>query len=152
MERTLVFVKPDGVQRRLIGRIVSRFEDKGLRIVGMKMMQVDQELAKRHYAEHEGKPFYDGLLRFVTGGPIVAMVLEGNDVIRIARQMLGKTFGLQAEPGTIRGDFGAARTYNLVHGSDSPESAAREIGLYFQPDEILDYERVGDEWTFDRDA
>lgn len=152
MERTLVFVKPDGVQRRLIGRIVSRFEDKGLRIVGMKMMQVDQALAKRHYAEHEGKPFYDGLLRFVTGGPIVAMVLEGNDVIRIARQMLGKTFGLQAEPGTIRGDFGAARTYNLVHGSDSPESAAREIGLYFRPDEILDYERVGDEWTFDRDA
>ncbi len=149
MERTLVFVKPDGVQRRLVGRIVARFEDKGLRIVGMKMMQVDLELAKKHYAEHEGKPFYDGLLKFVTGGPIVALVLEGNDVIRIARQMLGKTFGLEAEPGTIRGDFGAARTYNLVHGSDSPESARREIALYFRPEEILEYERVGDEWTFD---
>ncbi|MCG3180691.1 MAG: Nucleoside diphosphate kinase [Phycisphaerae bacterium] len=149
MERTLVFVKPDGVQRRLIGRIVARFEDKGLRIVGMKMMRVDAALAERHYAEHKGKPFYAGLLKFVTAGPIVAMVLEGNDVVRIARQMLGKTFGLEAEPGTIRGDFGAARTYNLVHGSDSPESARREIALYFRPEEILDYARSGDEWNFD---
>jgi nucleoside-diphosphate kinase len=149
VERTLVFVKPDGVQRRLVGRIVSRFEDKGLRIVAMKMMQVDRELAERHYAEHRGKPFYDTLLKFVTGGPIVAMVIEGNDAVAVARRMLGKTFGIEAEPGTIRGDFGAAKTFNLVHGSDSLASARREIELYFQPGEICSAPRVGEEWIFD---
>lgn len=149
MERTLVFVKPDGVQRRLIGRIITRFEDKGLRIVAMKMMRVSTELAERHYAEHVGKPFYPTLLKFVTGGPIVAMVIEGDDAVNVCRKLLGKTFGLEAEPGTIRGDFGASKTYNLVHGSDSLASADREIGLYFRPDEILQYDRAGDEWTFD---
>ncbi|MDD4889196.1 MAG: nucleoside-diphosphate kinase [Phycisphaerae bacterium] len=149
MDRTLVFVKPDGVQRRLIGRIISRLEDKGLRIVGLKMMRVDTALAERHYAEHKGKPFYEKLLKFVTAGPIVAMVIEGNDIVAVVRKMMGKTFGLEAEPGTIRGDFGAAKTFNLVHGSDSAASADREIGLYFRPEEILQYARSGDEWTFD---
>lgn len=149
MQRTLVFIKPDGVQRRLIGRIIARFEDKGLRIVAMKMMRVSRELAERHYAEHVGKPFYEALLKFVTGGPIVAMVIEGDDAVAVCRRLLGKTFGIDAEPGTIRGDFGAAKTFNLVHGSDSPASADREIALYFRPEEILRYDRVGDEWTFD---
>src|ERR1035437_793595 len=115
MERTLVFVKPDGVQRRLVGRIVARFEDKGLRIAAMKMMHVDRSLAERHYAEHQGKPFYDGLLRFVTGGPIVAMVIEGNHASAVARRLRGKTVGRGAGRGPTRGDFGAAKTFNLVH-------------------------------------
>ena len=149
MERTLVFVKPDGVQRRLVGRIIARFEDKGLRIAAMKMMKVGRALAERHYAEHKGKPFYEKLLAFVTGGPVVAMVIEGNDAINVVRRMLGKTFGIEAEPGTIRGDFGAAKTFNLVHGSDSLASAQREIDLYFQPGEICSAPRVGEEWIFD---
>ncbi len=149
MERTLVFVKPDGVNRRLVGRIVARFEDKGLRIAAMKLMRVDRDLAARHYAEHEGKPFYDGLMAFVTVGPVVAMVLEGPDAIAVVRRMLGKTAGAQADPGTIRGDYGLSTRYNLVHGSDGPQSAAREIALYFRPEEILDYSRSGDEWSFE---
>lgn len=149
MDRTLVFVKPDGVQRRLVGRIIARFEDKGLRLAGLKLMRVDTALAERHYAEHKGKPFYEKLLKFVTSGPIVAMVIEGNDVVNVVRKVMGKTFGLEAEPGTIRGDFGAAKTFNLVHGSDSPASAAREIALYFRPEELVEYSRSGDEWIFD---
>ena len=150
MERTLVFVKPDGVQRRLVGRVVARFEDKGLRVVAMKMMRIDRPLAERHYAEHKGKPFYEALLGYVTSGPIVAMVLEGTSAIAVVRRVLGKTFGLEAEPGTIRGDFGMSKTFNLVHGSDGPASAAREIQLYVRPDEVLDYPRSGDEWIFEQ--
>lgn len=146
IERTLVFVKPDGVQRRLVGRIVARFEDKGLKVRGMKMMQVSHDLAATHYAEHEGKPFYTGLVQFVTSGPIVAICLEGFSAISVARQMMGKTFGYQADPGTIRGDFGISNQYNLIHGSDSPKSAARELELYFTPEELFDYTCPDEVW------
>lgn len=139
MESTLVLLKPDCVQRRLIGRIISRFEDKGLNVVAMKMMQVTPELSKQHYAEHVSKPFYPNLESFITAAPIVAMVLEGLDAIRVVREMLGKTNGLQAAPGTIRGDFSSSRQMNLVHASDGPEAATREINLYFKSNELCRY-------------
>ena len=122
-----------------MGRIIQRFEEKGLVIAAMKLMQVSRHLAEQHYAVHAGKPFHDGLIEYITSGPVVVMVLAGPNAIAVSRKLMGKTFGYEAEPGTIRGDFGASRTYNLVHGSDSPVSAAFEIGLYFQPSEILDY-------------
>lgn len=137
MDRTLVLIKPDAVQRRLIGRIVARFEAKGLQIVGLKMMQITEELARRHYAPHVGKPFYEPLIRFVTGGPTVALVLEGKQAIAVVRAMMGRTFGPDAAPGTIRGDFAISKRFNLVHGSDSPESAAAEMALFFQPGELI---------------
>jgi nucleoside-diphosphate kinase len=140
MERTLVLLKPDCMQRRLAGRIISRFEEKGLNIVAMKMLQVTPALAKQHYAEHVAKPFYPGLEAFITASPIVAMVVEGLEVIRVVREMLGATSGLKAAAGTIRGDYSASRQMNLVHASDGTEAAAREIALYFKPDEILPYE------------
>ena len=136
MERTLILLKPDCVQRRLAGRVISRFEDKGLNIVAMKMMQVTPELAKQHYAEHVDKPFYPNLESFIIGGPIVAAVLEGLEAIRVVREMLGATSGLQAAAGTIRGDFSSSRQMNLVHASDGPDAATREIELYFNADEI----------------
>lgn len=139
MERTLIILKPDCVKRRLIGRIVKRFEEKGLVIAAMKLMQVGRSLAEQHYAVHQGKPFYPGLIEYITSGPVVVMAVAGPNAIAVSRKLMGKTFGYEAEPGTIRGDFGASRTYNLVHGSDSPESAAFELGLYFKPEEILDY-------------
>ena len=146
MERTLIILKPDCVQRRLIGRIIQRFEEKGLVLAAMKLMRINRELAERHYAPHQGKPFYPGLIDYITSGPVVVMVIAGPGAIAIARKLMGKTFGYEAEPGTIRGDFGASRTYNLVHGSDSPESAATEIAIYFQPDEILDHALVDKPW------
>jgi nucleoside-diphosphate kinase len=146
VERTLVFVKPDGVQRRLVGRILTRFEEKGLKIVGLKMMMVSRDLAERHYAEHKGKKFYEGLVRFVTGGPIVVACLEGFQAIKVVRDMMGKTFGYEAAPGTIRGDFGLSNSFNLIHGSDSPVSAAREIELYFRPEELVSYEMPDEAW------
>jgi nucleoside-diphosphate kinase len=136
MERTLLFVKPDGVRRKLVGEIISRCERKGWRLVGMKMMQVTREHAERHYAEHKGKPFFEGLIEYVTGGPIVAMVWEGNDVIPILRMMMGATNPVNAQPGTIRGDYANDFTQNIVHGSDSPESATREIPLFFADEEL----------------
>ena len=136
MERTLILLKPDCLQRRLMGRIISRFEDKGLNLVAMKMMRVTPELSKQHYAEHVQKPFYPTLESFITGGPIVAAIVEGLEVIRVVRDMLGATSGLKAAAGTIRGDFSASRQMNLVHASDGPEAAAREIALYFKPSEI----------------
>src|SRR5690349_499735 len=136
MERTLILLKPDCVQRRLMGRIISRFEDKALNIVAMKMMQVTPELAKKHYAEHVAKAWYPTLEGFITGGPIVAAIIEGLEAIRVVRDMLGATSGLKAAPGTIRGDFSSSRQMNLVHASDGPEAAQREISLYFQPSEI----------------
>ncbi len=139
MERTLIILKPDCVQRRLVGRIMQRFEDKGLTIAAMKLMQVSRSLAEQHYAVHKGKPFYPGLIEYITSGPVVVMIIAGPNAISISRKLMGKTFGYEAEPGTIRGDFGASRTYNLVHGSDAPETAAAEIVLYFKPEEILDY-------------
>jgi nucleoside-diphosphate kinase len=136
MEHTLILLKPDCVQRRLMGRVISRFEDKGLNIIAMKMMRVTPELAKKHYAEHVAKPFYPALEGFITGGPIVAAIVEGLEVIRVVREMLGATSGLKATPGTVRGDFSSSRQMNLVHASDGPEAAAREISLYFSDGEI----------------
>ncbi len=130
-ERTLVLVKPDGVERGLVGEIISRFERLGLRIVAMRMLDVDEELASRHYAEHADKPFYPELLDFITSGKVVAMVLEGEKAITLVRKVMGPTNPLEAPPGTIRGDYGVEITRNLVHGSDGPESAAREVGLFF---------------------
>ena len=147
MEQTLIILKPDCIQRRVIGRIVQRFEDKGLTLTAMKMMHISRELAERHYAPHKGKPFYPGLIDYITSSPVVVMVLAGNGVIDMARKLMGATFGFEAEPGTIRGDFGASKTFNLVHGSDSPESAEIEIALYFEPNQILDYRTAADAWT-----
>lgn len=148
VERTLIIVKPDSVQRRLIGRIVQRFEDKGLVIAGMKLIQITTQVAEEHYAPHKGKPFYPGLIEYITKGPVVVMVLEGERAIDISRKLMGQTFGYEASPGTIRGDFGASKTFNLVHGSDSPDAAAIEIALYFSKDELLDYNPAGSEWVF----
>lgn len=148
VERTLIILKPDCIQRRLVGRIVQRFEDKGLTVTAMKLMHIARELAERHYAPHKGKPFYPGLIDYITSAPVVVMVLAGDGVIDIARKLMGKTFGFEAEPGTIRGDFGASKTYNLVHGSDSAATAETEIALYFKPEELLDYETAAHRWTF----
>ena len=146
MERTLILLKPDCVQRRLIGRILSRFEDKGLNLVAMKLIRISPELAKRHYAEHVSKPFYPALEKFITGGPVVAAVVEGLEAIRVVREMLGATSGLKAAAGTIRGDFSSSRQMNLVHASDGPDAAKREIELYFQPSEILPDEPTLTPW------
>lgn len=152
MERSLILLKPDCVERRLIGKVISRFEEKAINIIAMKLIRVTPDLAKQHYAEHVEKPFYPGLEAFITGAPVVAMVLEGLDVIRVVREMLGATNGLQAAAGTIRGDFSSSRQMNLVHASDGAEAAAREIDLYFDASEICEYEpcltpwlRAGDE-------
>ncbi len=146
MEQTLVLLKPDALQRRLVGRIVSRFEEKGLRLAAIKMMWLAREVAERHYAEHTEKPFFNQLVEFITSGPLVAMVVEGDKAIDTVRRLMGKTDPKQAEPGTIRGDFGLAVTCNLVHGSDSPQSARREIPLFFVDEEILDYEMPDGKW------
>src|SRR3954466_16162153 len=146
MERTLVLLKPDCVQRRLMGRVISRLEEKGLNIIAMKMMSVTPELAKKHYAEHVKKDWYPVLEEFITGGPIVAAIVEGLEVIRVVREMLGATSGLKAAAGTIRGDFSSSRQMNLVHASDGPDAAQREIGLYFKPEEILPYEPTLVRW------
>lgn len=152
MERTLILLKPDCVQRRLAGRVMARFEDKGLNIIALKMIRVTPDLAQRHYAEHVDKPFYPGLEKFITGGPVIAMIIEGLDAIGVVREMLGPTSGLKAPAGTIRGDFSSSRQMNLVHASDGPEAAQREIELYFAATEICSYEptltpwmRAGDE-------
>ena len=146
MERTLVLLKPDCVQRRLMGEVISRFERKGLNIVAMKMLQVTPELSKQHYAEHVAKPFYPNLESCITASPNVAMVVEGLEVIRVVREMLGATSGLKAAPGTIRGDYSSSRQMNLVHASDGPEAAAREIELYFSKDQVLGYEPTVKPW------
>jgi nucleoside-diphosphate kinase len=146
MERTFIMVKPDGVQRGLIGEIVSRFEKKGFKLVGAKLMMVSRELAEKHYAEHKEKPFFGELVDFITSGPVFAMVWEGNNVIATARQMMGKTNPADALPGTIRGDFGVNVAMNIVHGSDSPESAARELALWFGDEEIVPYDKTIERW------
>jgi nucleoside-diphosphate kinase len=146
MERTLILLKPDCVERRLMGRVIARFEDKGLNIIAMKMMRVTPELARQHYAEHVKKDWYPALEGFITGGPIVAAVVEGLEAIRVVREMLGATSGLKAAPGTVRGDFSASRQMNLVHGSDGLEAAKREIGLYFRNEEICGYEPAITPW------
>src|SRR5882757_7404757 len=146
MERTLILLKPDCVQRRLMGRVIARFEDKALNIIAMKMMLVTPDLAKKHYAEHVQKDWYPTLEGFITGGPIVAAVLEGLEVIRVVRDMLGATSGLKAAPGTVRGDFSSSRQMNLVHASDGPDASKREIALYFRDDELYSYEPTLKPW------
>jgi len=146
MERTLIIFKPDAVQRGLIGPIITRLEQRGLRFAAMKLMQITPELAARHYAIHKGKPFYEGLVQFITSGPVVAAVIEGKDAINTVRKTLGATSPANAEPGTIRADFGLEIGRNLVHGSDGADTAAYEIPLFFSEDEILTYERAVDHW------
>ena len=150
MERTFVMVKPDGVQRGLIGEIIGRFEDRGLKLVGAKLMQIDQELAEEHYAEHTDKPFFEDLTDFITSGPVLAMVWEGQDAIAQVRQMMGATDPADAAPGTIRGDFGLDMGRNVIHGSDTePGSAEREIELFFDEAELEDYERIDEAWLYE---
>ncbi len=146
MERTLVLVKPDGVQRGMVGEVILRLERRGIKLVALKMMLVDEALAYRHYGEHEGKPFFQGLVDFITSSPLVAMVLEADDAVEIVRGTMGQTNPKIAAPGTIRGDLGVNIGRNLVHGSDSPESAQREVALFFEEGEILDYNRNNDPW------
>lgn len=148
MERTLILLKPDAVQRGLVGRILSRFEAKGLKIAAMRLMRITPELAARHYAVHKGKPFYPGLVEFMTSGPVLAMALEGIDAIRVCRNLMGATFGSDAAAGTIRGDFGISRSFNLVHGSDGAETAEHELGLFF-PEGLEEYELDAYRWIYD---
>lgn len=147
MERTLVLMKPDAVQRGLAGAIIARFERRGLRIVAMKMIQMDKALAQRHYAVHQSKPFFNDLVKFITSNPIIAAVFEGKNAVEVVRQTMGETNSAKASPGTIRGDFGIDLQYNLVHGSDSVENAAKEISIFFSPEEIFKYSRDIDRWV-----
>lgn len=140
MEKSLIIIKPDGVQRRLIGEVIGRIEKKGLKIAALKMLQVSRELAEKHYAVHKGKKFYESLVSFITSGPVVAMAVEGPNAISVMRKLMGKTFGFEAEPGTIRGDFGVSTQFNLVHGSDSPETAGFELSLWFDESDYAQYE------------
>jgi len=146
VEKTFLMVKPDGVQRNLIGEIVSRFEKKGYKLVGAKLMTISQELAEQHYGEHKERPFFGELVSFITSGPVFAMVWQGENVIKTAREMMGKTNPSDAAPGTIRGDFAAQVSMNIIHGSDSPESAEREINLFFNSNELVEYSREIDRW------
>ena len=149
MEDTLLLIKPDGVQRRLVGQILARLEAKGLQIVGIRMMQIPEALAEKHYAVHKGKPFYPGLIRYFISGPVVALVVRGKNAIAVTRGMMGATFGSKAAPGTIRGDFGISDGFNLIHGSDSPAAAAQEIPLYFKPEDISAVAPVDLAWVYD---
>ena len=147
MSRTLVLLKPDAVQRSLVGEVTARLERRGLKIVGMKLMQVSDDLARKHYSEHDGKPFFRGLVQFITACPIVAMVLDGENAVQLVRAAIGSTNPADSAPGSIRGDYGMTVGMNLVHGSDSDELAKREIDLFFSPNEILSYERGIDQWV-----
>jgi nucleoside-diphosphate kinase len=147
MQRTLILLKPDCVQRRLVGTITHRFEQKGLRLAALKLLQPSRALAEKHYAVHKGKPFYDSLLSFLTSGPTVAMVWEGREAVAVARTLIGATDGTKAPPATLRGDFALSVQNNLVHGSDSPENAAQEISLWFQPGELVDYTPTDASWV-----
>ena len=149
-ERTLIIIKPDAIQRHLAGQIITRFERKGLKLVAAKFMQISEELARQLYDVHRGKSFYEGLVKYISSAPILLTVWQAQGVIDITRKMMGATFGYDAQPGTIRGDFSCCRAYNLVHGSDSPESAEREIKLFFKPEEIIDYELANADWLYGR--
>ena len=146
MQRTLVLLKPDCVQRRLVGELIARFERKGLRLVGLKFVQASRDLAEKHYAVHKGKPFYDSLLSFLTSGPTVAIVWEGREAVAVVRTLIGATDGAKAPPGTIRGDFGISVQNNLIHGSDSAENAAAEIALWFMPGELVSFTPTDAVW------
>ena len=147
IERTLVLIKPDGIQRQLVGRILSRYEERGLKIAALKLVRVSREMAERHYAVHRGKPFFEGLVDFITSGPVVAAALEGPGAIAMVRTINGTTRPAEAVPGSIRGDLAVETSQNLVHGSDAPETAADEIALWFTPEELLDYDRDIDRWV-----
>jgi nucleoside-diphosphate kinase len=147
MQRTLILLKPDAIQRRLIGTLIQRFEHKGLRLVGLKLVQASRELAEKHYAVHKGKPFYESLLKFLAAGPTVALVWEGREAVAVARTLMGPTDGTKAPPATIRGDFAISVQNNLVHGSDSDENATQEIGLWFKPEELVNYAMVDAAWV-----
>ncbi len=149
METTLIILKPDAVQRGLMGRIISRFEDKGLQIVAVKLLRISPDLAQRLYEPHQGKPFYEGLVRFITSSPALVMAVRGLGAIEISRKLMGATFGSKAQPGTIRGDFGVSNSFNLVHGSDGPGTAKRELDLFFEPSELLHYPRSIEGWVYD---
>lgn len=149
MERTLIIFKPDAVQRGLCGQILARFEAKGLQIVGLKLMKIPTQLAETHYAPHKGKPFYEGLVKFMTSSPVVVLAIQGKGAIAVCRKLMGATFGANADAGTIRGDFGVSNAFNLIHGSDSPESAQRELGLFFKPDELIDWTPTIQAWVYD---
>ena len=149
MEPPLIILKPDAVQRGLTGQIISRFENKGLQVVGMKLMQISQQLAATHYEAHQAKPFYAGLVKFMTSAPVLVLALRGNGAITIARNMMGATFGSKANPGTIRGDFGVSSSFNLIHGSDSPEAAERELTLFFGKGDVLSFPRASEGWVYD---
>lgn len=150
MERTLVIIKPDGAQRGLVGEIISRLERRGLRLAGLKFMQISRDLAAKHYAVHEGKPFYEGLINYIISGPVVVMAWEANHaIIEVVRATMGATNPSQATPGTIRGDFGLEIGRNLIHGSDGPDTAKFELDLFFADDELVDWERSTDGWIFE---
>ena len=149
MERTFVMVKPDGVQRGLVGEIISRLEKKGLKIVALKMLSIEDGLAREHYAEHAEKPFFQSLIDYITSGPVVVMVVEGKEAVRVVRTLVGATNPIDAQPGTIRGDYGLDIGRNVVHASDSLESAEREISLFFDADEIIEYPRMDEEWIYE---
>ncbi len=149
MEKTFLMIKPDGVQRGLVGEIVKRFEAKGFKMLGMKLIQVSEELAGQHYAEHVGKPFYPGLIEYITSAPVMAMCFAGQDVVAQARKMMGSTNPADAAPGTIRGDFGQDIGRNIIHGSDSVESAEKELAVYFKAEELVSYEYLPEKWLFE---
>ena len=149
MERTLIILKPDAVQRGFVGEIITRFEKKGLQLSGLKLMTIPKTTAETHYAPHKERPFYAGLVRFMTSGPVVVLALQGVGAIAIARNLMGATFGSKAAPGTIRGDFGVSNAYNLIHGSDSPEAAEKELGLFFKKEELVDWTPANQVWTYD---
>ncbi len=149
MERSLIILKPDAVQRGLIGPILTRIEQRGLRIVGMKLIQIDEALARRHYAVHEGKPFFNSLISYISSGPVVVMVVAGTNVIEIVRSMVGATNPVKAAPGTIRGDFALEIGRNLIHASDSPENGEMEVNLFFRPEELVDMRRSADQWIYE---
>ena len=149
MQTTFIFIKPDAVQRGLAGKILARFEDKGLSFVGIKLVQVSEDLAKQHYAEHAEKPFFPGLLKFITSSPVLACAIQGPNAIAVCRNLIGATNGQKADPGTIRGDFGMSGANNMIHGSDSPESAQRELALWFKPDELVTMDKTANQWIYD---
>ena len=149
IQTTLIILKPDAVQRSHMGRIISRFEDKGLQIVGCKMMHISRELAERHYEVHRGKPFYERLVQFMTSSGVLVMAVRGVGAVEVCRKLMGATFGSQAEPGTIRGDFGISKSFNLIHGSDSPDTAQFELALFFEAGELLEFDRAIEGWVYD---
>ena len=149
MEQTYLMIKPDGVQRGLCGEILSRFEKKGLKIVAMKLMVIPKETAENHYAEHKERPFFPPLISYIPSGPVLAMVLEGENAVSVCRNMMGKTNPSESAPGTIRGDYAMVTGLNIIHGSDSPESAKREISIFFKPEELVTYDRTSDKWIYE---